>query len=55
MCRAAILELMHQNAAVADKIMTCFALGLGLPEDFFRWDSHGIRVQQFSITLQTAP
>ena len=27
---------MHENAAVADKVMACFALGLGLPEDFFK-------------------
>ena len=35
-CRKAVLDLMQHNWIVADKIMTCFALGLGLPEDFFR-------------------
>jgi len=31
-----MLEFMHKAAKVTDDIMTCFAIGLGLPEDFYK-------------------
>ena len=27
---------MHKSAQVADGIMSCFAIGLGLPEDYYK-------------------
>lgn len=35
-CRKDMLEFMHKAAKVTDDIMTCFAIGLGLPEDFYK-------------------
>lgn len=35
-CRKHMLEFMHKAAKVTDDIMTCFAIGLGLPEDFYK-------------------
>jgi len=31
-----MLEFMHKATKVTDDIMTCFAIGLGLPEDFYK-------------------
>ena len=31
-----MLEFMHKAAKVTDDIMTCFAIGLGLPEDYYK-------------------
>ena len=36
MCRRDMLEFMHKAAKVADEIMTCFAIGQGLPEDYYK-------------------
>ena len=35
-CRKDMLDFMLKAANVTDDIMTCFAIGLGLPEDFYR-------------------
>lgn len=35
-CRKNMLEFMHKAAKVTDDIMTCFAIGLGLPEAFYK-------------------
>ena len=34
-CRPQIIKFMMQCHEVAARIMSCFAVGLGLPEDFF--------------------
>lgn len=34
-CRQDVLTFMHRCNDVTQHIMACFALGLGLPEDFF--------------------
>ena len=31
-----MLAFMHKAAKVTDDIMTCFAVGLGLPEDYYK-------------------
>lgn len=31
-----MLEFMHKAAKVTDDIMTCFAIALGLPEDYYK-------------------
>ncbi len=31
-----MIDFMHKAAKVTDDIMTCFAIGLGLPEDFYK-------------------
>lgn len=35
-CRKEMLMFMHKAAKVTDDIMTCFAIGLGLPENYFK-------------------
>ncbi len=35
-CRKHMVEFMHKAAKVTDDIMNCFAIGLGLPEDFYK-------------------
>ena len=34
--RKKMLGFMHKAARVTDDIMSCFAIGLGLPEDYFK-------------------
>ena len=34
--RDTTLEFMHALPPVVDRVMSCFALGLGFPEDFFK-------------------
>lgn len=38
-----MLGFMHKAARVTDDIMSCFAIGLGLPEDYFKEVSDPVR------------
>ena len=62
-CRQHMVNFMHKCHAVTEHIMSCFALGLGLDESFFREVGtstlystalHDLQYAEYSITC-TAP
>lgn len=49
-----MIDFMHKAAKVTDDIMTCFAIGLGLPEDFYREVSQGLKCSTITASAHAA-